>query len=146
VTPAATQGRTFVDTNILVYAYDVADEKRHPVASERLGQLWTGRTGVISTQVLQEFYVVATRKLAQPLPRAAAREVIADYSTWPVVQVDPTLVLSASMLEEREALSFWDALIVGAAQRAGVVRLLSEDMQDGRTIGGLTVENPFVTR
>ena len=113
VTLAAAAGRTFVDTNILLYAYDVADEHRHPVASERLGQLWAHGTGVISTQVLQEFYVVATRKLAQPLPRAAAREVIADYSTWLVVQVDPTLVLSASMLEERETLSFWDALMRG---------------------------------
>jgi predicted nucleic acid-binding protein len=145
VTLAAAEGRTFVDTNILVYAYDVADEHRHPVASERLGQLWAHGTGVISTQVLQEFYVVATRKLAQPLPRAAAREVIADYSTWPVVPVDPTLVLSASMLEERETLSFWDALIVGAAQRAGAVRLLSEDLQHGRTIGTVTIENPFAT-
>ena len=85
MTLAATEGRTFVDTNVLLYAYDVADERRHPVASERLGQLWAHGTGVISTQVLQEFYVVATRKLARPLRRATARKVIADYSTWPVV-------------------------------------------------------------
>lgn len=132
-----------MDTNLLVYAHDSTDGSRHPVAQAVLEDLWDRRTGVLSTQVLQEFYVVATRKLERPLTRAAARAVIADYSTWPVVQVDPTLVLSASMLEEQHTLSFWDALIVGAAQRAGAVRLLSEDLQHGRTIGTVTIENPF---
>jgi len=132
-----------VDTNVLVYAYDVTDDRRHATAQAVLRELWSWRTGVISTQVLQEFYVVATRKLAQPLSRAAARDVVVDYSTWPVVQVDPTLVLSASILEEEQTLSFWDALVVGAAQRAGAVRLLSEDLQDGRTIGTVVIEDPF---
>jgi len=145
MTLAAAEGRTFVDTNILLYAYDVADEHRHPLALEWLERLWVDGTGVISTQVLQEFYVVATRKLERPLPRAAAREVVADYSTWPVVQVDPTLVLSASLIEEQETLSFWDALIVGAAQRAGAATVLSEDMQHGRMVAGVTIENPFAT-
>jgi predicted nucleic acid-binding protein len=135
----------FVDTDVLVYAHDVSDRHRHLVANERLEQLWVHRTGVISTQVLQEFYAVATRKLQPPLPRATARRVVAAYSAWPVVQIDPTLVLSASALEERETLSFWDALIVEAAQRAGAVRVLSEDLQHGRTIGTVTIENPFVT-
>jgi predicted nucleic acid-binding protein len=142
----AAERRVFVDTNVLVYAYDVADEHRHPVAWDLLEQLWASRTGVIGTQVLQEFYVVATRKLRRPLSRAAARRVLATYSTWPVVQVDPTLVLSATVLEEKTVLSFWDALLVEAARRGGATHLLTEDLQSGRPIGGLTIVNPFADR
>jgi predicted nucleic acid-binding protein len=98
---------------------------------------------VLSTQVLQELYVVATRKLAPPMPRPAAREIVARYGEWPVVQVDLPLLLAASGLEERHTLSFRDALIVEAARRAGATRLLTEDLQAGRRIGGVRVENPF---
>jgi len=105
--------------------------------------LWRERTGALSTQVLQEFYVVATRKLATPMPRPAAREIVALYGEWPVVQVDVPLVLGASELEERHRLSFWNALIVEAANRSGATRLLTEDLQHGREIEGITIENPF---
>jgi predicted nucleic acid-binding protein len=108
-----------------------------------LEQLWVDRTGVLSTQVLQELYVVATRKLDPPMRRAAARELAALYGAWPVVQVDVALVVSASELEERHTLSFGDALIVEAARRAGATRLLTEDLQQGRRIGGVSIENPF---
>jgi predicted nucleic acid-binding protein len=133
----------FVDTNVLVYAHDRSEPARQSVAQAVLEQLWVDRTGVLSTQVLQELYVVATRKLDPPMRRAAARELVALYGEWPVVQVDVALVVSASELEERHTLSFWDALIVEAARRAGATRLLTENLQQGRRIGGVSIENPF---
>jgi predicted nucleic acid-binding protein len=134
---------TFVDTNVLVYAHDRSETAKQPVARALVEELWRDRAGVLSTQVLQELYVVATGKLDPPIPRTAARELVVLYSTWPVVQVDVPLVLAASELEERHRLSFWDALVVEAARRAGAARLVSEDLQPGRSFGGVTVENPF---
>lgn len=134
---------TFVDTNVLVYAHDQSEGHKQPLAQALLEELWAGRTGVLSTQVLQEFYVVATRKFNPPMSRRAAREIVALYASWPLIQVDLPLILMASELEERHKLSFWDALVVEAARRAGAVRLVSEDLQAGRVIGGVRIENPF---
>ena len=134
---------TFVDTNVLAYAYDRSETVKQSVAQAQLEVLWRNRTGTLSTQVLQEFYVVATRKLAAPMHRTTARKIVALYAEWPVVQVDAPLLLAASELEERHTLSFWDALIVEAARRSGATRLLTEDLQAGRRIGGVRIENPF---
>jgi predicted nucleic acid-binding protein len=134
---------TFVDTNVLAYAHDISETRRQPIARALLDTLWTSRTGLLSTQVLQEFYVVATRKFDPPMSRRAAREIVALYGTWPVVQVDVALILTASQLEERHKLSFWDALVVEAARVAGAARLVTEDLQHGRRIGGVRIENPF---
>ncbi|MEQ4204448.1 PIN domain-containing protein [Actinopolymorpha sp. B17G11] len=134
---------TFVDTNILAYAYDLDEAKKRPIALEALDILWRTKAGVVSTQVLQEFYNTATRRFRQPLSHAAARRVLRGYSGWPVVSPDAALILAASELHERHSVSFWDALIVEAARRAGASRLLTEDLQHGRTFGALTVENPF---
>jgi predicted nucleic acid-binding protein len=134
---------TFVDTNILVYAHDRSETRRQPLAEALLEELWARRTGRLSTQVLQEFYSVATRKLDPPMGRAEAREIVNQYAAWPVVLADPTLILTASALEEDHGLSFWDALIVEAARRAGATRLVTEDLQDGRDFTGVRVENPF---
>jgi predicted nucleic acid-binding protein len=135
--------RTFVDSNVLLYAHDLSERTKQPIARAVLEDLWSTRTGVVSTQVLQEFYVVATRRFDPPIPRAEAREIIALYAAWTVVQVDPALILDAAVLEERHTLSFWDALIVEAAARAGATRLLTEDLQHGRRISGLSIEDPF---
>jgi predicted nucleic acid-binding protein len=135
--------RTFVDTNVLLYAHDASETDKQPIARTLLEELWADRSGVVSTQVLQEFYVVATRKFNPPMRRSEAREIVTLYSTWSVVQVDVGLILDAAILEERAQLSFWDALIVEAARRAGAVRLLSEDLQSGRRIAGIQIENPF---
>jgi len=134
---------TFVDTNVLVYAHDRSETRKKPVAQAMLDALWRNRTGALSTQVLQEFYVVATRKFDPPMPRAAAREIVALYGEWPIVHLDVPLILAASKLEEHHAFSFWDALIVEAARRSGATRLLTEDLQAGRRIGGIRIENPF---
>jgi predicted nucleic acid-binding protein len=134
---------TFVDTNVLVYAHDRSETRKQPVAQALLDGLWRTRNGVLSTQVLQEFYVVATRKFDPPMRRSAARGIVALYGEWPIVGVDVALVLAASKLEERHSFSFWDALVVEAARRCGATRLLTEDLQDGRRIGGVSIENPF---
>jgi predicted nucleic acid-binding protein len=135
---------TFVDTNVLAYAYDRSETGKQPVAKAHLRMLWRNRTGTLSTQVLQEFYVVATRKLPAPMRRTTARRIVTLYAEWPVVRVDVALLLAASELEERHTLSFWDALIVEAARRSGATRLLTEDLQHGRVVGGVSIENPFI--
>ena len=134
---------TFVDTNLLACAHDPSEARKQPIAQALLEALWQDRGGVLSTQVLQELYVVTTRKFNPPMQRPAARELVALYAQWPVVQVDVPLILAASSLEARHTLSFWDALIVEAARRSGATRLLTEDLQSGRRIGGVQIENPF---
>lgn len=139
----AADQRTFVDTNVLVYAHDRSEVVKQPIAQALLEELWASRSGALSTQILQEFYAVATRKFDPPLRRRAAREIVALYGTWSLVEVDLPLILAASELEERHRLSFWDALVVEAARRSGATRLVTEDLQDGRTISGVRIENPF---
>lgn len=134
---------TFVDSNVLVYAHDRSEPHKQAIAQALLEELWAARTGRLSAQILQEFYVVATRKFDPPMSRAAAREIIALYGTWPLVQIDVPLMLAASELEQAQVLSFWDALVVEAARRAGAARLVTEDLQDGRTVAGVRIENPF---
>ena len=134
---------TFVDTNVLVYAHDRSETRKQPLAQALLEGLWASRTGTVSTQILSEFYVVATRRFDPPMSRRAAREVVALYGTWPLVQVDLPLILAASQLEERHRLSFWDALVVEAGRRAGATRLGTEDLPGARRIGGVRIENPF---
>jgi len=136
----------FVDTNVLVYAHDASDAAKQPVARGVLEALWTSGEGVLSTQVLQEFYAVATRKLDPPMTPAEAREVVSLYSTWPVVLLEPSLILTASRLQEHHQLSFWDALIVEAARAIGAGRLITEDLSDGQVIEGVRIENPFGTK
>ncbi len=134
----------FVDTNILAYAHDASDTTKQPLARSALDELWRMRSGALSTQVLQELYVVATRKYDPPMARREARSLVDAYSSWPLVLIDAPLILAASQLEEKHTLSFWDALIVEAARRAGATRLLSEDLQTGRRLAGVLVDNPFV--
>ena len=136
---------TFIDTNVLVYAHDTSEPERHGIAQAVLDHLWETDSGVLSTQVLQEFYSVATRKLVQPMTPAEAREVVALYSVWRVVRIEPAMILNASHLQERHGLAFWDALVVESARVGGADRLLTEDMQTGRTFDGVLIENPFST-
>ena len=133
----------FIDTNVLVYAHDASEAVRQPAARAVLAELWRTRLGALSTQVLQEFYVVATRKFDPPMPRRQACDLVEAYGNWRVIQIDVPLVLAASQLEERHTLSFWDALIVEAARRAGARRLISEDLQAGSRLAGVLIDNPF---
>lgn len=137
------EGLVFVDTNILAYAHDSSEGVKQAIAKDLLDELWESERGALSTQVLQEFYVVATRKFEPPLSRKEAREVVNNYGEWRLVRIDLILIINASNLEEQHQLSFWDALIVEAARRSGATRLLSEDLSSGSTIKGIAIENPF---
>ena len=134
----------FIDTNVLVYAYDRGEGAKHDTAVAALAKLWRNRTGVLSTQVLQEFYSVVTRKRAQGMSKAKARERMKAFSAWCSVNTSAELLVAASLLEEKHSLQWWDALIVAAALRSGASTLLSEDMQHGQKFGLLTIRNPFV--
>ncbi len=134
---------TFIDTNVLVYAHDASDVLKQRVAQDVLQRLWADGSGVMSAQILQEFYSVATSKLKPAMSRSDAREVVELYSAWPIVLIAPPLILTASQLQERYRLSFWDALIVEAARVAGAERLLTEDLQHGQDIEGVRIEDPF---
>jgi predicted nucleic acid-binding protein len=136
--------RAFVDTNVLLYAYDSGERAKQPIAKAVLEQLWTDRSGAISTQVLQEFYYGATRKLGPPMSRARAREIVDIYSAWPVVLLEPAVILAGTRIEEEHQVSFRDALVLEAARVAGADRLLTEDLQHGRVIEGVRIEHPFV--
>jgi len=135
--------RTFVDTNIVLYAYDQRETEKSAIAREILSDLWRTREGQLSTQVLQELYVNLTRKLRIVVPRSKARALVGRYGRWPVHAITTGDILEAAELEQRHSLSFWDALIVVAAARSGAERILSEDLQHGRTIAGVRIENPF---
>ena len=136
--------KTFVDTNILVYAYDRGAGEKHVQAQRAIEELWGNGNGVISTQVLQEFYVNVRRKAQHPISISAARNLIADYLAWDPVVNNGTSILEAMDVERRYKLSFWDALIVVAAQQSGAEVLLSEDFSNGQNYGSVEVVNPFL--
>lgn len=137
------KGSVFVDTNILICAHDCDAGLKHDLAVSLIAHLWESRSGVLSTQVLQEFYVNVTRKIMKPISAAQARGVIGNYLAWQVEHNEPETILLASEIEERYQFSFWDALIVAAASSARVERILTEDLQNGQVIEGILIENPF---
>jgi predicted nucleic acid-binding protein len=135
-------GKTFVDTNVLIYGYDADAAIKHEIAKDLLQRLWTERTGVLSPQVLQEFYVNVTRKIASPLSKPAARAVVDSYAVW-CADTTSAEISVAFRIEDEARIGFWDALIVACARKAGADRILSEDLNAGQTIGGVRIENPF---
>lgn len=135
----------FVDTNVLVYARDASDPEKQATAGAWIDHLWTRAIGRLSVQVLQEYYVTVTRKLQPGLPTEEAREDIRDLAAWRPVRIDEGIVDSAWRIEDRFELSFWDSLIVAAAQAAGCKALLTEDLQHDLMIDGLRIANPFRT-
>jgi predicted nucleic acid-binding protein len=133
----------FFDTNILVYLFDAdAPAKRDRAREVFSSEVEAGRF-VTSTQVLQEFYVAVTRKLSVPLAAEEAEEAVTALAELPVTPVDPRLILQGIRRGREMQVSFWDALIIEAALAAGAGRLLTEDLQHGREVAGLKIENPF---
>ena len=135
--------RFFVDTNILMYAHDKASGAKHERAKALVEELWRNRTGVVSTQVLQELSVNLRKKVGRPVDAKATREIISDYLTWHVVVNGGESILEAIDLEARFQISFWDALVVQAAHTSGAEVLYSEDLSDGQTYGAVRVINPL---
>ena len=123
--------KTFVDTNVLIYAHDVEARAKHGIAKGVLRDLWSQRAGALSPQVLQEFYVNVTRKIASPLSKASARAVVENYPVW-CVDTTLTEISAAFRIEDEATISFWDALIVAAARKAGAGRILTEDLNTAR--------------
>ena len=136
--------KTFVDTNILVYAYDRGAGDKHRQAQRAIEQLWEAGNGVLSTQVLQEFYVNVRRKAQRPISISSARSLIADYMAWDPIVNDGTSILNAMDAERRYKISFWDALILVAAQKSEAEVLLSEDFSHGQRFKSVRVLDPFV--
>ena len=136
--------KAFVDTNVLVYAYDRAGGSKHERARELVEDLWTAGRGVLSTQVLQEFYVNVRRKTRPPVSPEEARALVVDYLAWDPFVNDGATVLEAVDAECRHQLSFWDALVVVAAVKSGASVIYSEDFNHGQTFGSVRVLNPFL--
>jgi predicted nucleic acid-binding protein len=134
--------KTFVDSNILIYAHDVDAKAKYDTAKDVLRDLWSQRTGVLSVQVLQEFYVNVTRKIASPLSKEEARLVVNSYTVW-CTETTAAEIAAAFRIEDESRIKFWDALIVASAAKASAVRILSEDMNDQQMIAGIRIENPF---
>lgn len=137
---------SFVDTNVLVYAEDLDARIKHDVARDLVLDLWNNRQGVVSIQVLQEFYVTVTRKVKKPLRATDALVTVREYLTWTVVENTGSLLVQAAELQQRSKLSFWDAMVVQAAVQSGCDRLYSEDLNAGQRFGSVLVVNPFATR
>lgn len=133
----------FVDTNVLLYAEDKAHADKHRQARDWLRALWLRRCGRLSTQVLQEFYVNATRRLSPPMPAGDARAEVRRYQGWQPWAVDHATVESAWAIESRFGLHYWDALMVASAHHQGCAVLLTEDLQHDQRIDGLRIVNPF---
>jgi len=134
----------FLDTNVLVYAHDLDAGDKHDVAAKIIYQLWESKNGVLSTQVLQEFYVTLTKKMPRSLNRVATRKILKEYFSWQVVINDLQIIFQASEIEEAYNISFWDALIVSAAYSKNVATILTEDLNHGQYIEGIFIQNPFI--
>ena len=133
----------FVDTNVLVYARDSRDEIKRAKAAEWIRMLWNEQRGRTSVQVLSEYYDVITRKFARQVSREDAWDDVQRFLAWNPQSVDEEVLINARGIEQRHRLSWWDSLIVAAAQAQGCVLLLTEDLQDGADYSGISVRNPF---
>ena len=133
--------RCFLDTNVLVYSVDRADIAKQDTALGLIAQHAKERSGVISTQVLQEFFSAATRKLG--IAPLQARQHLRDFRIFDIVQVTPEIIEEGVDCSILNTISFWDGLIVASASAAKCSMLISEDLSDGQIIQGISVRNPF---
>lgn len=134
----------FVDTSVLVYARDASEPHKQRRAAEWMAALWSSKRGRTGTQVLQEYYVIATRELDPPRARGDVREDIEALRAWRPVGIGYSTFDLGWEIEDRFGFSWWDALIVAAAIEAGSRILLTEDLQDGQEIEGVRILNPFL--
>jgi predicted nucleic acid-binding protein len=136
--------KTFLDTNIIVYAFDTSAKRKHEIAKQILIDLWDSGRGLLSTQVLQEFYVTVTQKIPKPLDRKLAAQAIKDLLHWDIVINDGDAIIEAIGIQAKHKYSFWDAMIIQAAIKGGAELILSENLDRGRKIQGVALRNPFV--
>ena len=136
-------GLQFVDTNVLIYAHDRSAGHKHAVARELVRDLWRSGDGCVSVQVLQEFYVNVTRKVARPLAPDTAARIVGDLSAWQIHRPGAEDVLAAIQLQSRYQISFWDAMIVASATQMGCQTIWSGDLNPGQIYGSVRVTSPF---
>lgn len=137
------EDKTFIDTNIIIYAYDVTAGRKHTTAGTILADLWKSGLGVISTQVLQEFFVNVVQKIPKPIDKQQAKEIVQDLLKWHVVVNTGEGIIEAIDIHLKFGYSFWDSMIIEAAIKGGAAILISEDFQDGQVVSGVTIKNPF---
>ena len=135
--------RTFIDTNILVYAYDIDEPVKQARAREILKQGIEGETAVLSVQVIGEFFTVVTKRIPNPLSAEEAEQVLDLLSILPVIDLDFRMIRHAIEIHRQHGIAYWDALIVAAAHRAECTQILTEDLNAGQSYEGVTVVNPF---
>ena len=133
----------FVDTNVLVYARDAAEPAKQKLAHGWLERLWKERSGKLNYQVLQEYYVTVTRKLTPGLPVADARDDVRAFQVWSPLVTDKNVFDVAWSVQDRFGFSWWDSLVVAAAQVANCDYLLTEDLQHNQAVDGLLILDPF---
>lgn len=133
----------FVDTNVLIYAHDLSAGQKHIQAKTLIQKLWESRSGCLSIQVLQEFYVNVIQKVAKPLTSVAASQIISELAVWQVHSPWVTEVLDAISIQDRYQISSWDAMIVASSLHLGCEILWSEDLNPGQVYEQLVVTNPF---
>jgi predicted nucleic acid-binding protein len=131
----------FVDTNVLLYAYEGGAVRKQRISVELIDRLWEEREGILSIQVLSEFYSNATRKLR--MPAGSAEEVVRDFSAWRLHRPDHDSILNAIRLEQRYKIAWYDAMILNSAIETGCSVLWTEDFQDGQRFGDLVIRNPY---
>lgn len=135
--------REFVDANVLVYAFDSSAARKQQVAEQLLKRLWESGTGCVSVQVLQEFFVTITKKVAKPLPVDDAKARIREFSAWTVFAPTADDIVAAIDLHTQARIGFWDAMIVLAAAECGCEVLWTEDLNDGQRLREVRIRNPF---
>ena len=135
--------REFVDANVLVYAFDSSAGRKQQAAESLLQRLWESNTGCLSIQVLQEFFVTVTKKVAKPLPVEDATARIREFAAWRVFAPTADDVLAAIALHTQAKIGFWDAMIVLAAAESECDVLWTEDLNDGQSVRGVRIRNPF---
>jgi predicted nucleic acid-binding protein len=135
--------KCFLDTNILVYAFDVSAGRKHEVAKKIVIDLWDTKDGILSTQVLQELFVSVTRKITKTIDAGLAREIVSDLFKWDIVINDKNSLLEAIDIHIRYGHSFWDSLQIQAAIRSGAALLLTENLTDSQEIKSISIKNPF---
>ena len=138
--------RDFVDANVLVYAFDASAGRKQQAAQALLERLWESNTGCVSVQVLQEFFVTVTKKVAQPLPLEEAKARVRELATWRVFAPTPDDVLAAIDLHAQAKIGFWDAMIALAAAESGCDVLWTEGLTPGQLLRGVRIRNPFSER
>ena len=136
--------RVFFDTNILVYAFDKGERKKHKIAFDLVTQGYQTQNAVISAQILKEFFVTVTQKTAKKMSPKDAEQAVRDFALWTVVETSVALVIEGIAIHRKHRLSFWDAMIIAAAKESNCTALLSEDMSHNSVIENIRITNPFL--